>query len=156
MIKIDNHLLSNVSEKAKASARKRMNYNFHTSASDTLQRLVNCLEPGTYCRPHKHQNPDKREVFIILRGKIAVIEFNETGEISDFIVLSHEKGNFCAEIPVRTFHSVLSLESNSAYYEVKDGPYNFDTDKTFATWAPEEGTPESIEYLKNTVKKLNL
>ena len=39
-------------------------------------------------------------------------------------------------------------------YEIKEGPYNPDTDKKFANWAPEEYTDESKIYLDKLKKAL--
>jgi len=59
-------LLNEVIQKAKNSPRGRMNYNFHDDLVDPINRMLNAFEPGTYIQPHKHENPDKREVFILL------------------------------------------------------------------------------------------
>ena len=48
-----------------------MNYNFHERLDDPVNRLLNALEPGTYLRPHRHLNPKKDEIFLLLRGRIA-------------------------------------------------------------------------------------
>lgn len=87
MIKIDINFINETSAKAKTSARKRMNYNFHKEDSATLQRMLNAIEPDSYIRPHKHENPDKVEAFFCLKGKMAVVEFDDSGEIVDHIIL---------------------------------------------------------------------
>ena len=46
-MKIDKKLLDEVSSRAKASERLRMNYNLHTSLDAKAQRLLNALEVGT-------------------------------------------------------------------------------------------------------------
>ena len=83
MIRIDSALLEDVSTQAKLSARKRKNHNFHEHPSARIQRMLNAMEPDTYVRPHKHESPDKLEVFFCLKGSFAVVIFNETGEITD-------------------------------------------------------------------------
>jgi cupin fold WbuC family metalloprotein len=147
MIHINKTLLDSVTSKAKASPRKRMNHNFHEHLSDPFQRMLNCLEIGTYCRPHKHANPAKREVFIILQGSAAVLQFDDGGSITEIVKLNHEKGQFGVEIPPAIWHTIVALESGTVVYECKDGPYTQLNDKDFASWAPEEGSSESINYL---------
>ena len=149
MIKIQESLLRSLSEKARTNPRKRKNYNFHKKDNDTLQRMLNAMEPSTYVRPHKHVNPDKREVFILLKGKIAVVEFDDEGKIIDKIILDHTSGNYAAEITTASWHTVISFESDSVYYEVKDGPYDSASDKVFADWSPDENSMESLLYLEN-------
>ncbi|GAB1418765.1 WbuC family cupin fold metalloprotein [Bacteroidales bacterium] len=156
MIKIDEAFIENVSQQAKATARRRMNYNFHHHDSDTLQRMLNAMEPDTYIRPHKHELPDKSEAFFCLRGRILVVEFDDKGNISDYIVLDAAQGNFGCEIAPRSWHSIISLESGSVAYEVKDGPYDPAVDKHFATWAPPEGHPNALDFNKEILIKLKI
>ncbi|MGK7397909.1 MAG: WbuC family cupin fold metalloprotein [Candidatus Cyclobacteriaceae bacterium M3_2C_046] len=155
MIKINQELVQQVSSQAQSSQRKRMNYNFHQQAGDTLHRMLNALEPGTYIRPHKHQDPDKREAFILLRGKVLVVEFDEEGKVSDHIILSESNGNFGVEIPPRTYHSLIALEKNSVIYEIKDGPYNPENDKNFAGWAPDEASPQGNGFNQKILRALD-
>jgi len=152
MIKINSRLLDETSARAKVSPRRRMNHNFHKEPADTLQRLLNAMEPYSYIQPHKHENPDKREAFFSLRGRIAVIEFDETGNMTDYTLLDPSKGNYGAEIPERTFHTIIALDPNTVAYEIKDGPYNPDDDKNFAPWAPKEGSPEAEPFLRKLLQ----
>jgi cupin fold WbuC family metalloprotein len=154
MIKIDGALIEELAGKAEDSKRKRINYNFHKELSDTLQRMLNVMEPGTYIRPHKHEDPDKREAFILLQGRAVVIEFDDNGEITDHVFLDPVLGRFGVEIPERTWHTIIVLEPHSVIYEVKDGPYSSIDDKNFAPWAPEEYTPETKEYNSKLLEKL--
>lgn len=156
LIKITNRELDKLGLKAKLSQRKRMNYNFHKYAGDPMQRMLHAMQPGTYVQPHKHENPDKREIFIILTGRIAVVEYDNAGNAIKHIVLDPEKGNFGVEIPPRTWHSIIALQENSVVYEVKDGPYSPTDDKNFAAWAPHEGDDACYEFVQNLSKKLNL
>jgi cupin fold WbuC family metalloprotein len=156
MIKIDSQLIQSISEQAQSSPRKRKNYNFHKVLSDPFQRLINAIEPYSYIQPHKHENPDKREVFFILRGRMVVVEFDDYGNIADHIVLDAKEGNIAVEIPERTWHCIISLEKGSVSYETKDGPYDPNDDKNFAEWAPKEGDKNCKEYIDNILRKLKL
>ena len=156
MIRIDKTLLDSVSSEARSVPRRRKNYNFHKEYSDTLQRLLNAMESMSYIQPHKHEEPDKREAFIALRGRILVVEFDAKGEITDHVILDPLNGVYGAEIPGQTFHTIVSLENGSVAYELKDGPYSPIDDKNFASWAPPEGSPSASSYLKNLLKQLNV
>ncbi len=152
MIKIDDALIDVTSQKAKESPRQRMNHNFHKKASATLQRMLNAIEPGTYCQPHKHENPDKVEAFFVLRGKVAVVEYDDNGTVTDHVILDNSKGSYGTEIPPGVWHSIIALEEGTVCYEVKDGPYNPDTDKNFAPWAPAEGDESVDNYLSDVLE----
>lgn len=149
MLKIvSQKLLEELSEKAKNSPRRRLNHNFHEELADPINRMLNAFEPGTYTQPHKHENPDKREVFIVLRGSLVVVIFDDSGNPTDFVLLDCHKGNYAIEIPPGVWHNVISLESGTVVYEIKDGPYQQISDKNFASWAPKEGDPDCDEYLR--------
>jgi cupin fold WbuC family metalloprotein len=154
MIKINNELLDNLSKQAKESDRKRRNHNFHSSAEDLMHRMLNAMEPDTYIRPHKHVEPEKREAFIILRGEIYLVEFDEQGEVTDHFFLQAGSGNEGAEITPGRYHTLLPMEPGTVIYEIKDGPWDINTDKVFAPWAPEEGTGESAAYKSRLLQNL--
>lgn len=156
MIKIQDSLVREVSKKAKLSRRKRINYNFHKEFTDPIQRLINALEPGTYIRPHKHEKPDKREVFLILKGRVLAVEFDDRGSVTDHIILDPKRGDFGVEFPPGVWHTFLALEEGSALYELKDGPYIESSDKGFAKWAPAERSPEAPEFNRKILRGLGL
>lgn len=114
--------------------------------------MLNALAVGTYVRPHRHEDKHKGEGFIILRGKLALLIFNDAGEI-DFEqsrILSVENGCFGMDIPPGAWHSLVALE-DAVIYEVKGqaaGGYVQADDKDFAAWSPEEGSREADEYCR--------
>ncbi|MCX6231741.1 MAG: WbuC family cupin fold metalloprotein [Bacteroidetes bacterium] len=156
MIKIDSAFVEVIAENAKLSERKRASFNLHKSYDDKLQRFVNAIEPYSYVQPHKHENPDKREIFIIIKGKMLVVSFDDNGNIADHFILDAGKDKFAIEIPEKIYHSIFSLESGSIAIEIKDGPYMPSNDKIFATWAPKEGDEQCKAYIDGILQKLNL
>ena len=156
MIKIINkELLDETTERAKKSQRLRMNYNFHETLDDPINRLLNALEPETYLRPHRHINPDKEEIFLLLRGKVAVFLFDDDGGITDTLLLDPLNGYYGAEIKPDIWHGLLVLESGSVIYEVKQGPFAPLTPENMAPWAPSaddaKGVGEYLDRLRITV-----
>jgi len=149
---IGDKLIAEVSSQANESSRKRQNYNFHETLDAIVQRMLNALEPGTYVQPHKHENPDKVEAFIILKGKVLVVEFDDAGNITTCCILSAANKVFGAEISPGTWHTIASLEPGSIVYEVKQGPYSPINDKNFAPWAPKEDDPTCKQYLKKLLE----
>ena len=156
MIKIDQKLLNEMTLKSRGAKRGRAHYTFHKSDDDTLQRMLNAMQPGTYLQPHKHENPDKREVFLVLTGKFLVVEFEKNGTITDHMILDAKSHQYAAEIAERIYHTVICLKPDSIAYELKDGPYNFIDDKNFASWAPKEGDPECAAYIDKILNELNI
>lgn len=148
---IDNHLFSKISKRAAESERKRTNHNFH-QLPDPAQRFLNAIEPDSYIRPHRHLNPPKDEAFLVMKGHGAVIIFSDLGEIDSIVELNIRKNIMGVDIPGGLYHTIVSLESGSVFYEVKAGPFNPGLDKGFAGWAPAENTTEAVDYL-NTLKE---
>ncbi|WP_026474801.1 WbuC family cupin fold metalloprotein [Alkaliflexus imshenetskii] len=149
---IEQKTIDMVVEEARVSSRKRKNFNYHVHLSDPINRMLNALEPGTYVQPHKHEDPDKREVFVILTGRMGVFIFDDHGNVIETAVLDRDAGVYGIEILPGTWHAVVSLAPGSVVYEVKDGPYEPLSDKNFAAWAPKEGAPEAAAYLASLEK----
>lgn len=121
IMKLDKDLLDSITQKAKESPRLRMNHNLHDSLDSKVQRLFNALEPGTILPIHRHQNTD--ETYILIRGKIEVMFYDDDKNITDRFVISQEDGTFGVHIPKGTWHTLDVLESGSVIFEVKEGPY---------------------------------
>lgn len=136
MKRIDQELLDKVASKARQSERLRMNYNFHDSMDENIQRMLNALEPETFLPPHRHVNPDKEEIFMVLRGRVLLLEFDDSGNITDHFLIDPKQGNYAAEIESGVWHSLISLESETVIYEVKQGPYAPISPENIAPWSP--------------------
>lgn len=145
---IDEKLISNVVNEAKNSSRKRAIYRFHEH-SDLVQRMINAIEPESYIPPHKHQNPDKPEVFLILKGKVAIVFFDDEGQVVQTEILDEKGPVDGVDIAPDTWHMPVSLKENSVVFEVTQGPYEETTHKKFAPWAPaEENRQAGQNYLQ--------
>ena len=144
--------LTELSQKAANSPRKRLNFNFHDDLADPINRMLNAFEPGTYIQPHKHENPDKK----YFDEKAELVIFDESGNPTEFVLLDPQKGNHAIEIPPGIWHSVFSLATGTVAYELKDGPYQQILDKNFAPWAPKEGDPGCAAYLSALTEKYNI
>ena len=118
---LDKKLLDEVSARAKASERLRMNYNLHEAVDSKAQRLFNALEPGTILPIHRHQHT--AETYILLRGKIDVMFYNEEGNEIERFHLDPQVGNYGVHIPQSQWHTLEVFESGTVIFEVKDGPY---------------------------------
>ena len=140
--------LDTLSRSAAESPRLRKNLNFHDRNEHPANRLLNAMEPASYIRPHRHHDPNKDETFVTLRGAFGVVLFDEQGNVSDTAWIAAQGDLIGAHIPAGRYHSLVSLEPGSVFFEVKAGPYEPMTDKEFAPWAPAEGAPEAPAYLE--------
>ncbi|HMV86904.1 MAG TPA: WbuC family cupin fold metalloprotein [Blastocatellia bacterium] len=149
---ITSSLLDELLQRAAQSVRRRAIHCLHSGDWEHCHRMLNALTPGTYVRPHRHDSDHQSEAFVLLRGKLALLLFDEDGNV-DFTssrILSPSDGLFGMDIPPRLWHSLVALEA-AVIYEVKGHPaggYVQERDKNFAPWSPEENSPESEAYLR--------
>lgn len=117
---IDDKLLDDITLKAEESPRLRMNFNLHDSLDSKAQRLINVLLPGTILPIHRHRHT--AETYVLLRGRMFVDVYDETGAQIERFLLDPTVGNYGVHIPEGKWHTVEVIEP-SAIFEVKDGPY---------------------------------
>ena len=118
---INNDLLDKVTLQAQNNERLRMNYNFHENLNDKVQRLLNALEPGTLIPIHRHTDTD--ETYILLRGRIRIVFYEESGKQIGTTILDPKEGCYGVNIKAGEWHSLDVLEKGSVIFEIKKGPY---------------------------------
>lgn len=146
--RIDRELVRRKAEDARRNPRRREIHVLHRGDADTLHRMLNALQPGTYVRPHRHVDPPKAEAFVVLQGAAAFVPFLDGGtiDVDGLTLLDRERGALAVDCREGIWHCFLALEPDTVLYEVKPGPYDAASDKDFAPWAPEEGSPEAEDY----------
>jgi cupin fold WbuC family metalloprotein len=148
---ITSERLDDLLAQAKAAPRRRTICCFHEGDWEHCHRMLNALTVGTYVRPHRHADPHQSEGFILLRGKLALLIFDEEGSLdaANSLILSPAEGIYGMDIPPLIWHTLVALE-DSVIYEVKGHPsggYVGERDKSFASWAPAEGDDAATAYL---------
>jgi len=144
---IDAALMDATVAAAKASPRRRKNFNLHPNEADASNRLLNAVEPGSYIAPHRHLDLTKDESFVVLRGRFGLLCFDEDGRVTHKATMAPGTDLVGADIPAGVFHSLVALEPGSVFFETKAGPYCAIQDKERAPWAPREGDAGAAEYL---------
>ncbi|QBG48093.1 cupin fold metalloprotein, WbuC family [Verrucomicrobia bacterium S94] len=144
---INQELIRKVVDGARISPRKRMILPLHKSGEALLQRMLNAVQPGTYIRPHRHAR-DRAESIIVLQGAIRCLVFSNEGEILQAQEVRAGSSMPGIDFEGGVWHSFLALEPDTVLFEVKSGPYNPESDKEFAHWAPGEFSAEAETYLQ--------
>jgi cupin fold WbuC family metalloprotein len=129
------------------SPRRRANHNLHPVLEDPVQRFFNAMQPGTYVRPHRHSTPPRWELFLVLRGAVAVLLFDDHGRVEERQELDATGPVFGVEVEAGRWHTLVALQP-SVLFEMKQGPYRALTDKDFAVWAPSEGDPACASMVR--------
>ncbi len=149
---LDSGLLNDLSLQARENPRLRKNLNLHADYNEPSQRLLNAMEPDSYIRPHRHLRDPKPECFIGIRGKLALIIFDDDGEIAHVFPFGPNEESAGADIPPGTWHTVVCLEKGSIFFETKPGPFIPIYKKDMAPWAPDEGMRlDAQAYLNDLV-----
>ena len=145
---VDAALVAGKARDAAVNARLREIHRFHCDDAETLHRMLNALQPGTFIRPHRHLTPPKAEIFVLLSGLLGFIAFDEAGHFgaADCLVLDRARGNLAVDIPAGTWHGLLALAPDTVALECKPGPYVAVADKDFAPWAPAAESAQAWAY----------
>ena len=116
---IDQHILDNLTDQAKASPRLRMNLDLRNSPEDQSQRMLNAIEPGTVMPIHRHLASS--ETVVCFRGHFEEYFYDNNGNLTDTIDM--RPCGLVINIPAGQWHSLKSLESGTVLFEAKDGAY---------------------------------
>ncbi len=135
--------LARLTSQAAAAARRRAHLNVHAALEEPVQRLFIAFEPGTYVRPHRHPEPNKWELVVLISGAIDLLTFDDDGRLEARVAMSAERAR-AAEIPPSTWHSYVAHDSGTVLLEVKEGPYIASTPANFAAWAPAENDAAAV------------
>lgn len=162
---ITDELIEHVVEQARESPRRRMNHNFHSGNADNPHRFLNVFLEGSYVQPHRHAQAPKAESFIVLRGHMAAIVFDDNGAVVAGHILGpgpypgRAPGAVAREVVAHgidlapgLWHTVAALSPVAVCFEVKPGPWEAATDKEMARWAPAEGSADASEYLRRLLQ----
>ena len=138
-------LLAKGHRASRKSPRLRIILPVQRSQEARVQRLLNFMQPGTYIHPHCHPQAHATESIYLISGELEILIFSPEGEIRNRHRLTKEMP--LIDIEPDTWHSMVIHQPDTVVFEVKQGPYQEQTDKQFAPWAPAEGENGSELYL---------
>ncbi len=118
---LDKELFDQLTAKAKASPKLRINYDLRDSADDESQRMLNAIEPGTVIPVHRH--PMTSEEVIVLRGKAQEVFFDDEGNETGSWLLIPGGDIPAIHVPRGQYHTCRSLESGTVIIEFKNTKY---------------------------------
>lgn len=155
---LNRELIDQTVRRARELPRGRINHNFHGGPDDNPHRFLNVFLRHSYVAPHRHLDPPKSETFLVLEGLMAVVLFDDEGGVTGRYLLGPEPpaagafpgfeyGGWAIDLDPGVWHTVTAVSEVALCFEVKPGPWQPATDKTFAPWAPREGEAGVEEYL---------
>ena len=105
------------------------------------------MQPDSYIPPHRHLDPNKDETFVVLRGLLGLILFDDAGNVVQAATVGAGGTALGVDIPHGAWHTALALAPDTVFFEAKAGPYLPFTEAERAPWAPAENSPEAAAYL---------
>jgi len=149
--------LNALTQQACSSSRLRKHHNIHDDYQAPCQRLFNAIEQNSYIRPHRHANDSREELLMAVRGLMALLIFDDGGNVTRVVHFGSEKyaPDIAAgvEVAPNIWHTVVALVPGSILLEVKEGPFDPTHPKDAAPWAPEELSSTAPAYMAWLVHK---
>lgn len=150
--RFDPTYLDTLCAEAGASPRLRQHRNVHTDYADPCQRVFNAITTRSYLVPHRHGLSPRDETMLAVRGRLALVVFDEAGEVVEVVRFGAQGGEGGSDlaagvlVPAGSWHTVLALDDDAILFETKAGPFDPAAPKEPAPWAPAEGTEEAGAY----------
>ena len=116
---VDKKILDELTGRAKASPRLRMNYDLRDTSDDDSQRMLNAIEPGTVMPIHRHMASS--ETVLCVRGHFQENLYDEAGNLVETIDMV--PGGAIVNVPAGQWHNLVSKESGTVLFEAKNGKY---------------------------------
>lgn len=131
---------------AQLSKRKRFPYIIHKKG-DEFNQVFNFILEDSYMIPHMHPAAYMIEKMHLVEGSFRLIFFNDSGKPTK--IYNIDKHTPRIQVPGFTWHTYVMTSSSTIIFETMVGVYNPLTWKKIASWAPDENSDNSIDYLKN-------
>lgn len=145
--RIGRELVRQAVEASRQSPRRRIILPLHKAPESNLHRMLNAVQPFSYVQPHRHLAPPKAESIIVLQGAVLALVFDEAGRVLEATAIAAGTADFGIDFEPGVIHTFFALQRDTVLFEAKPGPYEAQTDKDFASWAPAEASPGAPAYM---------
>lgn len=122
MVKIDDELLGNLTIDALDRQFQQMDYSLFDSCDSQTNIKIRVLLPTAPIPIRRNRKSD--EAYVLIRGKLFVVLYNEMGGQTERLLLDESKGSYGVKIPRDQWFSIEVVEP-STILEIKNG----DTEK---------------------------
>lgn len=132
---VDRGAIAELKALASQNPSRRVRLCAHPNAEDLLHQMLIVQLKGAYIRPHKQLGKSKS--FHMIEGDVAVVFFDDSGEVARTAELSasRENGAVFFRFPASVYHSLVPRSDSLVFFEVTTGPFR-QGDTIFAPWAP--------------------
>lgn len=146
---VDAQRLDALLEESRQDPRGRVRICLHRDEQDLLHEMVIALADHGYLRPHRQVGRQKS--YLILKGALRVLFFNEAGEVLRRLELDAETRPI-ARFDSGIWHTMTSMSEGTVYLETILGPFD-KTGTDWADWAPGRSPRPEIEaYMQRVLR----
>lgn len=144
---IDESSFSELHKLSKESPNGVARYCLHASPDDAVQEMVIYMQANACTLPHRQRG--KRKSYIVLRGDLCVLFFDDKGSVAskEVVTPAGEAGPTLLSFDSSSLHTTVCLGDDVIYVETITGP--FEPDKTeWAHWiTSKDNAAEVRRYL---------
>lgn len=148
-LKIDAAYIESLKELSRENSDKKCTMCLHNDIRQHVHEMINVYPGEMYVRPHSH--PFKTETKIVIEGRLLMVIFDDSGEITDKFIMEKD-GIFTFRLDKGIIHTNIPL-TDSVFHEVIDGPFVGKDDSVFPEWAPEL---DDVDGIRKIMDKINL
>lgn len=142
-LRLDKDYILYLKSLAEKNENRKCTMCLHNDIRAHAHEMINVYPKNTYVRPHRH--PFKSETKIMIEGKLHVVIFDETGQITDDFIMEKD-GIFTFRLSKGIIHTNIPL-TDVVFHEVIEGPFIGQDDSVFPSWAPTTDDEEGIRTI---------
>jgi cupin fold WbuC family metalloprotein len=144
IIEIGKTDLDILKSEAQRSPLRRARICLHKNYDEQVHEMIIAFCFDSYVIPHRHVN--KIESFHIIDGKLAIIFFDEIGEVINKIIMAPLGSGFTFlyRLSSPLWHTVIPITEYVIIHETTAGPF-IQGEAERPKWAPDENEHESVK-----------
>ena len=153
ILRVDSLQLEQLKTDARNEPRQMARLCLHQGTEDRVHEMVIAFTRKAYVIPHRHLA--KSESFHVIEGSLAVVFFDNDGDVTNRIELgvSGSERSFLYRLNTSLWHMALPLSEYVIIHEVTGGPLlSEDTEHPY--WAPKESEPDRIGPFLERVSRI--
>lgn len=151
-ISIGPELIESLMNEARRTGRN-VRFCLHPDVTTGLQEMIIVQHAAQYFPPKQH--PQKAKSFHILAGELAVFTFNSSGDTTSAHRLA-PGATFLQRVGPGIYHTDIPLTSLAVHLETTTGPFQRESDRLMAPWAPaQDNTEACLLYRERLLTQLH-
>lgn len=139
---VSRELVDQLQDEARRTGQN-VRVSLHARPESRLHNMIICTHLDNYFRPKRH--PHKAKVFQVIAGSFGVFTFDINGHITNACHMSPDTNLIC-RIGADVYHADVPISDLVVHHEITTGPFNPETDREFAPFAPVPGTAAFLKF----------